>query len=202
MKGKRQKNKYNKLKRCRVKKPLNKSIEDRPSEVMARNIPGHWEMDLVEGKRGGSGKFLMVLTERKTRNEIIRKIPDKTQKSVVRVLDKLAYKLGRKKFRKVFKSITVDNGSEFLDADLLEKSVVGGKRTTMYYCHPYSAFERGSNENQNKMIRRFVPKGVDIDNYSNKQIRDIQDWINKYPRKILDYYSSEDKFMDEFGIAV
>jgi IS30 family transposase len=86
----------------------------------------------------------------------------------------------------------MDNGPEFLDMKGIERSVFNPqeKRTTCFYAHPYSAYERGSNENANKLIRRFVPKGTDIDKLSNKTIARIQHWINNYPRRIFGYLSA------------
>ena len=77
----------------------------------------------------------------------------------------------------------------------------GKKRTLMYFANPYSSWERGSNENQNKMIRRFIPKGSNISRISNKRIKEIETWINNYPRKILEYRSASDlveKFIGEY----
>ena len=103
----------------------------------------------------------------------------------------LERKLGKKKFKEKFKTITCDNGVEFLDSDGIEKSRYGsGTRTTVYYCHPYSSWERGTNENINRMIRRFFPKGTNFDIVTTKQVQMVQDWINNYPRKILGGISS------------
>ena len=112
------------------------SIEERPKEIETRKEYGHWEMDLVEGRRGGSGAVLLVLTERSSRVEIIRKLPDKTQGSVHQALDKLE-RQQKKGFYKRFKTITVDNGSEFLNSKVLERSVKrpGIKRFKLYYAH-------------------------------------------------------------------
>lgn len=170
------------------------SIEKRPEEVNTRQEPGHWEMDLVVSCRGGH-KCLLVLTERVTRQEIMRLIPDKTAGSVVRALNTIERKYG-KLFPAVFKSITVDNGSEFADCAGLEQSVLKkrAKRTKIYYCHPYCSSERGSNEKQNQMIRRKFPKGTNFDKVSPKEVKMVEDWLNRYPRKILGWYSSADMF--------
>ena len=166
-----------------------RSIEERPTSVDDRQEPGHWEMDLVVGKAGGSKAVLLTLTERKSRREIIRKLPDKTQKSVIHALDVMERQMGRIRFRKTFKTITVDNGSEFLNSSEMEHSCLSRKkpRTLVFYAHPFSAYERGTNENMNRMIRRFIPKGSDIGTYTKKEIRRIENWLNNYPRKILDY---------------
>ncbi|MDE7283262.1 MAG: IS30 family transposase, partial [Lachnospiraceae bacterium] len=89
--------------------------------------------------------------------------------------------------------ITCDNGVEFLDYENFERSFcTKKKRTTVYYCHPYSSWERGTNENINRMIRRFFPKGIDFDTVTDKQVQVVEDWINNYPRKILGGLSSNE----------
>jgi IS30 family transposase len=174
-------------------------IEDRPAEVGERLEAGHWEIDLVVGGKGKGTAVLLTLTERKTRKQIIRKLKDKTQSSVVRALNGIERQMGPEAFRTVFKSITADNGSEFLDHEALERSVSGGSRTYIYYAHPYSSWERGSNENANRMIRRFIPKGCDISEFTRKQIQQVEDWINNYPRKILDFETAEERFIRELA---
>lgn len=87
-------------------------------------------------------------------------------------------------FSKRFKTVTSDNGSEFLDYESLEKSAIHkGTRFELYYAHPYSSYERSSNENANKLIRRFIPKGADISKYSEEDIARVERWINNYPRR-------------------
>ena len=166
-----------------------RSIEERPCEADERTQIGHWEMDLVLGGKAYGTTCLLTLTERQSRREIIRKIPDKTQASVIHELDVLERQLGRKGFSKMFKTITTDNGSEFLNSAEMERSCLNRQkqRTQVFYAHPYSAYERGSNENMNRMIRRFIPKGADISKYTKQAIKRIEQWLNTYPRKILDY---------------
>lgn len=184
----------------RIKRPLSRGIEQRTEGAANRNEFGHWEMDTVVGKAKGKGQALLVLTERMTRQEIILKLNGKNQASVTASLNRLERKFGAM-FKKVFKTITVDNGSEFLDSEALERSCrTKSKRTTVYYCHPYSSWERGSNENANAIIRRFVLKGTPIENYSEKRIKEIEDWINHYPRKILGFYCSQDLFMKQLEL--
>lgn len=169
------------------------SIEERPEVVDKREEYGHWEMDCVVGKQGGSGASLLVLSERQSREEIIYKMVSKTQESVLKVLDALERECGEV-FKEKFKTITVDNGSEFLDFKALERSIRNPveQRTTVYYAHPYSSWERGTNENSNKLIRRFIPKGTDIGKISEATIRYIENWINNYPRRIFGYKSAYD----------
>lgn len=106
----------------------------------------------------------------------------------------------------IFKSITFDNGTEFAAAEELERSCVNKRlpRTKVYFCHPYSSWERGTNENTNGMIRRRFPKGTNFAAVTNAQIAQAENWINNYPRKILGYKSSEIVFREclrELGIA-
>lgn len=115
-------------------------------------------------------------------------------------------KCGARRFRAIFKSITFDNGSEFSAAEVLERSAVNKTipRTKVYYCHPYSSWERGSNENANSMIRRRHPKGTDFSKVSAAEIAATEEWINNYPRKILGYKSSEVMFREclrEIGLS-
>lgn len=181
--------KKNKAKKVALNNVTDKIIEARPDEVSGRGSFGHWEMDTVVSGRGDK-TCLLVLTERKSRKEIIRKIPDKMSASVVAALDKLEKQLGKKVFRNTFRTITCDNGVEFLDAAGIEK----GKRTTVYYCHPYASYERGSNENANKLIRKWIPKGAHIGKYSKKFIQDIETWMNNYPRRILGWKTANEVF--------
>lgn len=101
---------------------------------------------------------------------------------------------GTEMFRKVFKTITVDNGSEFSDYSGIERSFSGGARTSVYYCHPYSSYERGSNENANKLIRRHYPKGCSFEKVSASDIAELENWINHYPRGIFGFHCSAEHF--------
>lgn len=172
------------------------SIDNRPAQVENREEFGHWEMDTVIGTKR-KGKVLFVFTERKTRQEIILIGKDKTAITCVSILNKLERRFG-KNFSQIFKTITCDNGVEFSAYELMEASFRRkGNRTKIYYCHPYSSWERGSNENQNKFIRRFIPKGVSMANVTDKQMKEIQDYINGYPRRIFNYCSSSEFFEAE-----
>jgi IS30 family transposase len=176
---------YQQVRKVALNNTKGRGIEERPPDIDKREEYGHWEMDCVVGK----GKAcLLVLTERKKREEIILKMAAKTQACVKLEIDRLERKY-QSKFKEKFKSFTMDNGSEFLDMQALEASCLkpGTKRTICYYAHPYSAWERGSNENQNKLIRRFVPKGSNIDKLSKEDVKRIENWMNNYPRRILGY---------------
>ena len=169
-------------------------IEKRPEEVAARNSFGHWEGDSVIGTNK-KGETLFTLTERLTRIEIIMRSADKTAGSIVRLFNRLERRVGSVTFRQVFKTITFDNGVEFSDTEGIEISPYTKKqRTRVYYCHPYCSSERGSNENQNGFIRRFIPKGTLISDYSDEYLKQVQDFINSYPRGIFDGENSLKRF--------
>ena len=159
-------------------------IQDRSEEAGAREIPGHWEMDLIVGK-AKTKPCLLTLYERMKREYLVFKLPDKRAASVRAVFDKLERSMGKEAFRERFKSITTDNGPEFLEYDLLVKSVYGGERFQVWYCHPYSAWEKGGVECYNRMARRWFPKGTDFTKVTKKRIAEFREWINSYPRKIL-----------------
>ena len=198
-------NKRNKKDKKKKEKPRaarsakGKSIEERPREVNDREEVGHWEMDTVLSAKDGSLERDLGLTERATRNQINIKIKNGETATVVAALDALERKLG-KMFPIVFRSITVDNGSEFADVEGLERSCLrpGEKRTTVYYCHPYCSSERGSNEKQNGMLRRRHPKGTDFKKVSKKKLRETTDWINNYPRKIFGFRTAAELFAAAF----
>ena len=183
----------NKEKTICEKVPAEKSIEYRPEEANNRDVYGHWEGDLVIGTKK-RGSVLFTLTERKTREEIIMKIPGKKAEYVAKALDLIERKY-KKKFYKKFKTVTFDNGGEFRNWKALEKSYdnrIKKARTQVYYAHPYRSGERGSNENANRLIRRFIPKGTDITPISEEFIQYIEDWINNYPRAMFNYKSTNE----------
>lgn len=171
-----------KSKEPKVAHPTLPSIEVRPERINRRSERGHWEMDLVVGPQN-SRPVLLTLTERVTREEIIIKLPDKRAVTIRKAIDQLERAMPD--FYQRFKSVTTDNGPEFLEYDLLRKSVLGGTRFEIYYCHSYAAWEKGTNENHNRMIRRFFPKGTDFSKVTKKRIAAVQHWMNGYPRKIL-----------------
>ena len=170
-----------------------RSISERDASIDTREEEGHWEMDCVVGK-AGTKACLLVMTERKHATELIFKMPNKKQECVQKVLDTLEKKF-KKRFPEIFKTITVDNGCEFLSAERMERSIRSAdkQRTTVYYAHPYSAWERGSNENQNKLVRRFVPNGTDIGKLSVNDVKRVEYWMNHYPRKRFDFQSPSDR---------
>ena len=94
-------------------------------------------------------------------------------------------------FTQVFKSITSDNGSEFWDGKGLQKAA---KRDEVYYAHPFSSWECGRNENGNRILRRFLPKGTDLSTLKPRELKQIEDWVNNYPRKIFGYKTANDMY--------
>lgn len=200
-KRKRRKRRKKGLRRLAKRIAKGSSIEQRPAEAESRQVFGHWEMDLIVGPTRGSCAALLTLTERKYRQTIIRKLPDQTQKSVLRALRGIERSYGPRRFRKIFKTITVDNGSEFLNFKTIEASSFSKQqRTRLFYAHPYAAWERGSNENANKMIRRFVAKGRDIAFFNRQTINEIETWINNYPRRILEFLSPNELFYEQLKV--
>ena len=194
-KNKRKRN-YKKVKRA-CKAPKGKSISQRPEEVDKRSTFGHWEMDSVIGLRDGKRQSLLVLTERMTRFEYIIRVDDKTTASVVSALDMLFSRLPHG----VFKSITVDNGSEFQDCEGMECDKKGKQRTQIYYCHPYRSSERGSNERINRIIRRFYPKKTDFSAITQASCDNVAEWINTLPRKILGYATPLELYEQQLALC-
>jgi len=131
---------------------------------------------------------LLTLVERKTCFEMIFKIDQQSQDAVDQGMDQQYKRLGDQSSH-LFKMITSDNGSEF--AGIYER--LSGIRD-VYFVHPYAPYERGTKENQHKLIRRFIPKGKRIADTANQTIKRIQQWVNHYPRKILDYQTAERAF--------
>lgn len=169
-----------------------KSIEERPERADKREEAGHWEMDCIVSGKGKSRSALLVMVERQHRTCIIEKLRTQTSSAVIRVLDQLERKMGYRAFADKFKSITTDNGSEFLDWRSVEASCLTGKKRTMqYYCHPYSSWERGSVEQINGLIRRFIPKGTDISKLTKKKVQWVENWLNDLPRRILNGNSAK-----------
>ena len=173
--------------RERAKEAPGDTIEDRPTEVRARNTFGHWEMDSIMGPVG-SKAALLVLTERLTRWGLVIRVPDHTAESVVRALNRLERRMG-KRFREVFRTITVDNGSEF--ADFAQVENWGSK---VFFAHPYTSWERPQNERHNGLFRAFVPKGASIEGFTDEDILTAADELNGRPRKKLGYCTPEELF--------
>jgi len=178
---------YKKIRTVALNNKDGKSITERPREADERTEPGHWEIDLVVGKQG-TRSVILTLVDRATRKSLYVFVKNKTQKEVIKAIKKVRRRVGGN-FSNVFKTITADNGSEFLDNEAIKKAA---KCDEVYYAHPYSSWERGSNENGNRILRRFVPKGTDIGKLTEIEIQRIEDWVNNYPRKIFGYKTANE----------
>lgn len=172
-----------------VQRGLN--ISKRPIEAEKRSEFGHFEGDLIIGAKNTTKFNLFTLTDRKTRFEIAIKIKDKSSQSVVEALNSIETKMGSKNFCRFFKTITFDNGLEFSDIDGMETSpFTKEKRLQTYFANPYSSWERGTNENSNRLIRRYFPKGTDFGNITQEMINLVVNKINYGKRHCLTNDSS------------
>ena len=170
------------------------TIEKRDKEIDKRLVFGHFELDTVLGKRDGVHECLMTITERKTRYEMIFKLSSKSADEVIHKFNQIKDFM-KKNFDKVFKTITTDNGTEFSEF----KEIIKDTKAKIYFCHPYCSGEKGSNERNNEIIRYFIPKSTLIENYSYEDINNIANWMNNYPRKILDYKTPLEALLEEFN---
>ena len=161
-----------------------RSISNRPECKNNRSKDGHRGNRHSEKLRLLDHWMRTALTERKTRAEIIGKYRMLKARAVVEETNRLEASLGRESSRKLFKSITADDGLEFMDFEGIEKSSDGTKITELYFAHPYCASERGTNENHNRMFRRFYPKDTDFSKLTPKLFIKFQTWMNNYPRKM------------------
>ena len=181
------KRKHRKVRQVALNNRQGKSITERPLEAEERREQGHWEIDLVVGKQG-TKPVVLTLVDRKTRKSLYILLRNKTQKEVVQAIRGARARVGGD-FTEVFKTITADNGSEFLDSVALKEA---SGCNEVYYAHPYSSWERGSNENGNKILRRFIPKGMDLNSLTKEELQRIEDWVNNYPRKIHGYKTANE----------
>lgn len=165
------------------KRVLGTSIEQRPQVVSERQEFGHFEGDSVVGANGKSS--ILTLVERVTGNGFILAVKDGKAESSATAINELQTALGKD----IIKSITFDNGSEFARCHELE--------TAVYFAHPYSAYERGINENFNGIVRRYIPKGKDMSCYTQADLNRIANTINNLPRKRLAYQTAAEAFAAE-----
>jgi len=159
-------------------------------QTTGKNL-GIGKKNTLIGKRS-SDSALVTLTERKTRFGMIFVIPGKECFYVTDLFVKLQ-KILRDKFNKIFKSVTSDNGKEFCELG----KILSEFGSEGYYTHPYLAYERETNERISELIRRFIPKGKEINKISKEAIKRVRDWYNTLPRRIFNYKSSIEKFLME-----
>lgn len=174
-----------------VANPGHRSIERRARAIQRRETVGHWEIDSVIGKVEGQSESLLVISERKTRAEIILKAENKTAAETVRQLRRLRRYFGRD-WKTIFQTLTSDNGPEFSDQNSIDALGV-----MMFYCHPQSPHERGTNEVTNKLIRRKFPKSKSLANVTQTQATQVQHWVNNYSRPMFGGRSAADMLKEE-----
>ena len=192
------KRKMNKPRVRENKKRYGTSISNRPEIASLRLEEGHWEGDTVVGKRAAGESVVFSLLEKKTQTYLAFRISGKTSAAVLGLMNDLHDAYGER-FSQVFKTITVDNGSEFADFAQIEDW-----GTKVFFAHPYTSWERPQNERHNGLFRAFVPKGVSMDAFTDEDILTAADELNGRPRRKLGYRTPEelfDAFLDRIFAA-
>jgi len=167
-------------------------ITERPAGAENRSRRGHWEGDTVEGSHKRS--FLVTLVDRKSRLGLIGKAPNKSSATVNAVIDQMLGGLPEHLRR----TGTLDNGTEFSGFEQIEEQL----GMTIYFAHPYSPWERGTNEQFNGLLRMFLPKGTDFRHVSDQRLAQIESMLNNRPRKCLNYRTPAEVFKPPWGVAL
>jgi len=159
------------------------SIRERPASVEDRAVPGHWEGDLISGS---NNTHIATLVERHSRYVMLAKLKGKDTKSVISALIKQANKLPIE----LYKSLTWDRGSEMSDHQrfTLETNI------DVYFCDPQSPWQRGSNENTNRLLRQYLPKGTDLSVHSQAALNKVARQLNERPRETLEFETPAERF--------
>jgi len=158
-------------------------ISERPASAEDRAIPGHWEGDLIEGS---GNSYIATLVERHSRYVMLAKLSNKKSATVIAALVKQSKKLPDE----LYKSLTWDRGSEMNN----HKQFTVATDIQIYLCDPQSPWQRGSNENTNRLLRQYLPKGTDISAHSQAKLNAIARQLNARPRKTLEYETPADRF--------
>lgn len=148
-----------------------------------RAIPGHWEGDLIAGTKNS---YIVTMVERHSRYVMLAKISDRRSESVVSAMIKQAKKLPSE----LYKSLTLDRGSEFANHPRLKVEA----NVDVYFCDPNCPWQRGSNENTNRLLRQYFPKGMDISLHSQAKLNAVARQLNERPRKTLAYETPAERF--------
>lgn len=159
------------------------SISERPASVEDRAIPGHWEGDLIAGSKNS---FIATLVERQSRYVMLAKVANKDTQSVVSALIKQSKRLPKE----LYKSLTWDRGKELADHPRLKLAT----DVDVYFCDPHAPWQRGSNENTNRLLRQYLPRGTDLAVHSQAKLSAIARQLNERPRKTLQYQTPAEKF--------
>ena len=161
------------------------SIRERPASVEDRAVPGHWEGDLIAGSKNS---YIVTLVERNTRYVMLAKVGNRDTESVINALIKQSKKLPDE----LYKSLTWDRGKEMAD----HKRFTLTTDIKVYFCDPKSPWQRGSNENTNRLLRQYFPKGTDLSLHSQAKLNAVARQLNERPRKTLDFDTPADRFND------
>ena len=161
------------------------SISQRPASVEDRAVPGHWEGDLICGSRNSS---IVTLVERHSRYLILARIPNRETQPVVNALIRQARQLPRQ----LYKSLTWDRGKELAD----HRRFTMQTDIAVYFCDPQSPWQRGSNENTNRLLRQYLPRGTDLSSHSQAHLNSVARQLNERPRKTLDFQTPAERFSD------
>ena len=159
------------------------SIRERLASVEDRAVPGHWEGDLIGGSKNS---YIATLVERHTRYVMLAKVAKKDTQSVVSALIKQAHQLPREHY----KSLTWDRGKELAD----HKRFTLATDVDVYFCDPQSPWQRGSNENPNRLLREYFPRGTDLSGHSPALLNKIARQLNERPRKTLKFETPAERF--------
>ena len=159
------------------------SIRERPASIEDRAVPGHWEGDLI---CGSNKSFIATLVERHTRYVMLAKVTGKDTETVINALIKQAHKLPKE----LYKSLTWDRGSEMADHQRFTLAT----DIQVYFCDPQSPWQRGSNENTNRLLRQYFPKGTDLSVHSQAKLNAVARELNERPRKTLGFHTPAQRF--------
>ena len=159
------------------------SIRERPASIEDRAVPGHWEGDLLCGSKNSN---IVTLVERQSRYVMLAKVPNRETQTVVNALIKQARKLPDE----LYKSLTWDRGKELADHQRFTMET----KIAVYFCDPQSPWQRGSNENTNRLLRQYFPHGTDLSSYSQAHLNSVARQLNERPRKTLDFHTPAERF--------